>query len=103
MPPIVFPLIGASWLIILFLNYCLAFPPVPLLSFLAWPSFSIGKHLFVSLINGAWLLFFVAAAYGYVDAVIEPNETRNYLTHSLTLAQGKMEITPKKKHGVPPF
>ncbi|MFZ4521227.1 MAG: acyl-CoA carboxylase subunit beta [Bacteroidales bacterium] len=46
---------------------------------------------------------YVAAAYGYVDAVIEPNETRNYLTHSLTLAQGKMEVTPKKKHGVPPF
>jgi acetyl-CoA carboxylase carboxyltransferase component len=46
---------------------------------------------------------YVAAAYGYVDAVIEPNETRNYLTHSLTLAQGKREITPKKKHGVPPF
>ena len=46
---------------------------------------------------------YVAAAYGYVDAVIEPNETRNYLTHSLVLAQGKREITPKKKHGVPPF
>ncbi|MEI8218715.1 MAG: hypothetical protein WCG51_06695, partial [Elusimicrobiota bacterium] len=71
MPPIVFPLIGASWLIILFLNYCLAFPPVPLLSFLAWPSFSIGKHLFVSLINGAWLLFFVAAAYGYGSFLLQ--------------------------------
>ena len=46
---------------------------------------------------------YVAAAYGYVDAVIEPNETRNYLNHSLTLAKGKREITPNKKHGVPPF
>jgi len=46
---------------------------------------------------------YVAAAYGYVDAVIEPNETRNYLIHSLTLALGKQEVPPKKKHGLPPF
>jgi acetyl-CoA carboxylase carboxyltransferase component len=46
---------------------------------------------------------YVAAAYGYVDAVIEPSETRNFLVHSLTLAQNKNEIAPKKKHGVPPF
>ena len=46
---------------------------------------------------------YVAAAYGYVDAVIEPNETRNYLSHALTLSAGKREIGPTKKHGVPPF
>ncbi|MCK9220075.1 MAG: acyl-CoA carboxylase subunit beta [Bacteroidales bacterium] len=46
---------------------------------------------------------YVAAAYGYVDAVIEPNETRNYLIHSLILALSKQEISPKKKHGIPPF
>ena len=46
---------------------------------------------------------YVAAAYGYVDAVIEPNETRNFLVHSLSLAQNKREVKPLKKHGVPPF
>ena len=29
---------------------------------------------------------YVAAAYGYIDAVIEPSETRNFLVHSLALA-----------------
>ena len=46
---------------------------------------------------------YVAAAYGYVDAVIEPNETRNFLIHSMTLAYNKREYSPKKKHGIPPF
>ena len=46
---------------------------------------------------------YVAAAYGYVDAVIEPSETRNFLVHSLTLAQTKREIRVPKKHGIPPF
>ncbi|HNW77240.1 MAG TPA: acyl-CoA carboxylase subunit beta [Bacteroidales bacterium] len=46
---------------------------------------------------------YVAAAYGYVDAVIEPNETRDFLVHSLSLAQNKRDARPVKKHGVPPF
>jgi acetyl-CoA carboxylase carboxyltransferase component len=46
---------------------------------------------------------YVAAAYGYVDAVIEPNETRNFLIHSLNLAQNNREIKLTKKHGIPPF
>ena len=46
---------------------------------------------------------YVAAAYGYVDAVIEPNETRNFLIHSLTVAANKKESSPQKKHGIPPF
>ncbi len=46
---------------------------------------------------------YVAAAYGYVDAVIEPSETRNFLVHSLSIAQNKGEVPPKKKHGIPPF
>jgi acetyl-CoA carboxylase carboxyltransferase component len=46
---------------------------------------------------------YVAAAYGYVDAVISPNETRNYLSHALTLSAGKREVVPNKKHGIPPF
>ena len=46
---------------------------------------------------------YVAAAYGYVDAVIEPNETRNFLIHSLNIAEHKRQESPFKKHGIPPF
>jgi acetyl-CoA carboxylase carboxyltransferase component len=46
---------------------------------------------------------YVAAAYGYVDAVIEPSDTRNFLIHSLQLAVNKRETKPFKKHGIPPF
>jgi len=46
---------------------------------------------------------YVAAAYGYVDAVIDPKETRKFLTHALEISIGKNEIRPNKKHGIPPF
>nr|HPM92356.1 acyl-CoA carboxylase subunit beta [Bacteroidales bacterium] len=46
---------------------------------------------------------YVAAAYGYIDAVIEPSETRNMLVHALQISMQKQETPPKKKHGIPPF
>lgn len=46
---------------------------------------------------------YVAAAKGYVDAVIEPEQTRQCLIHALEVAQRKETILPKKKHGIPPF
>jgi len=46
---------------------------------------------------------YVAAAFGYIDAVIEPTETRDFLIHSLSIAANKAEARPKKKHGIPPF
>ncbi|HEX7412085.1 MAG TPA: acyl-CoA carboxylase subunit beta, partial [Bacteroidales bacterium] len=46
---------------------------------------------------------FVAAAYGYVDAVIEPEETRAMLVHALEISADKDEARPAKKHGIPPF
>jgi acetyl-CoA carboxylase carboxyltransferase component len=46
---------------------------------------------------------YVAAAYGYVDAVIEPKETRHFLSHALSIAKNKVEKRPEKKHGIPPF
>jgi acetyl-CoA carboxylase carboxyltransferase component len=46
---------------------------------------------------------FVAAAAGYIDAVINPNETREVVLHSLNISQAKQEIMPYKKHGIPPF
>ncbi len=46
---------------------------------------------------------YVAAAAGYIDAVIAPNETRKYIIHSLHIASEKKEEFPQKKHGIPPF
>lgn len=46
---------------------------------------------------------YVAAAKGYVDAVIEPTETRDLLLHALEVSNSKVVTRPKKKHGIPPF
>ncbi len=46
---------------------------------------------------------YVAAAYGYIDAVIEPEETRKMLIHALDISRGKEINMPRKKHGIPPF
>jgi len=46
---------------------------------------------------------YVAAAYGYVDAVIEPHETRHILCRALEISANKEEVPPEKKHGIPPF
>ena len=46
---------------------------------------------------------YVAAAYGYIDAVIEPAETRNKVIRALEISKEKEVALPNKKHGVPPF
>lgn len=46
---------------------------------------------------------YVAAAKGYVDSVIEPEETRKLLIHAIDVAKDKAVSGPRKKHGVPPF
>jgi len=46
---------------------------------------------------------YVAAAYGYVDAVIDPSETRKVLIHALDISRQKQVTPPAKKHGIPPF
>jgi acetyl-CoA carboxylase carboxyltransferase component len=46
---------------------------------------------------------YVAASRGYVDAVIEPAETRRFLMHSLAVSENKAIQMPEKKHGLPPF
>jgi acetyl-CoA carboxylase carboxyltransferase component len=46
---------------------------------------------------------YVAASYGFIDAIIEPEETRSMLLHVLELSVRKQEPRPKKKHGLPPF
>jgi acetyl-CoA carboxylase carboxyltransferase component len=46
---------------------------------------------------------YVAAAKGYVDTVIEPEETRKLLIHAIDVAKNKAVSGPRKKHGIPPF
>jgi len=42
---------------------------------------------------------YIAAERGYVDAVIEPSETRREIARALRLLRGKRESMPPKKHG----
>lgn len=44
-----------------------------------------------------------AAAAGYIDAVITPEEVRGHIIHSLHIAEHKTETRSPKKHGIPPF
>lgn len=46
---------------------------------------------------------YVAASYGYVDAVIQPAETRDFIIHALSITKNKQTENPSKKHGIPPF
>jgi len=46
---------------------------------------------------------FVAAGKGYIDAVIEPSETRSFLEHAIEVSINKFEPKPERKHGIPPF
>ncbi len=42
---------------------------------------------------------YLAASRGYVDAVIEPRETRPRIIRALTLLENKVDANPRKKHG----
>ncbi|HEX2395759.1 MAG TPA: carboxyl transferase domain-containing protein, partial [Bacteroidales bacterium] len=46
---------------------------------------------------------YVAASKGYIDSVIEPEETRNILLHAIEVSSQKDVSLPRKKHGIPPF
>jgi acetyl-CoA carboxylase carboxyltransferase component len=46
---------------------------------------------------------YVAAARGYVDSVIEPEETRKLLLHAIEVSKSKFIPIPNRKHGIPPF
>jgi len=46
---------------------------------------------------------YVAAAKGYIDSVIEPEETRALLLHAIEVSANKTDPRPFKKHGIPPF
>jgi propionyl-CoA carboxylase beta chain len=42
---------------------------------------------------------FIAAERGYIDAVIEPRETRPRLIRALRMLENKVDTMPRKKHG----
>jgi acetyl-CoA carboxylase carboxyltransferase component len=46
---------------------------------------------------------YVAAARGYVDAVIEPKETRRFLMHAIEASENKVVKLLEKKHGLLPL
>jgi acetyl-CoA carboxylase carboxyltransferase component len=46
---------------------------------------------------------YVAAARGMVDAIIEPNKTRGYLSVALESLRNKRDLRPQKKHGLIPL
>jgi acetyl-CoA carboxylase carboxyltransferase component len=46
---------------------------------------------------------YIAAERGYIDAVIEPRETRPALIRALALARGKRQHLPPRKHGNMPL
>lgn len=46
---------------------------------------------------------YVAASKGYIDSVINPADTRQFILQSLDISQQKNAGVPKKKHGIPPF
>jgi len=42
---------------------------------------------------------YIAASRGYVDAVIEPSQTRFDLITGLEMLRNKVDTNPRKKHG----
>jgi propionyl-CoA carboxylase beta chain len=42
---------------------------------------------------------YLAAERGFIDAVIEPNQTREYITKALRSLRNKRDILPARKHG----
>ncbi len=46
---------------------------------------------------------YVAAAKGYIDAVIAPEDTRKFIERALSVSSSKDVKRPMKKHGLPPF
>jgi propionyl-CoA carboxylase beta chain len=45
----------------------------------------------------------IAAELGYLDDVIEPQETRPRLISALEMLRDKKQVLPHKKHGNPPL
>lgn len=61
------------------------------------------REVFVSDYSERLLNPYVAAERGYVDAVIEPAETRREIAAALQMLENKRERMPKRKHGNTPL
>jgi methylmalonyl-CoA decarboxylase subunit alpha len=46
---------------------------------------------------------YIAARDGHIDAVIQPEQTREFLLHAIKVSAAKNETRPVRKHGIPPF
>jgi len=46
---------------------------------------------------------FTAAEHGYIDAIIDPDQTRESITKALHITKDKVETLPKRKHGNMPL
>lgn len=46
---------------------------------------------------------YIAAEHGYIDEVIYPHQTREYLIKGVKMLRNKIVTNPKKKHGNPPL
>lgn len=42
---------------------------------------------------------YIAAEHGYIDAIIDPNKTREHITRALEITSEKVEYLPRKKQG----
>ena len=49
--------------------------------------------------NRRFMTPYVAAEHGYVDEVIQPEETRQRIVSALRMLEHKKQSRPKKKHG----
>jgi propionyl-CoA carboxylase beta chain len=63
------------------------------------PSPDAARQKFVQDYTEKFASPYVAAAKGYLDAVIYPEETRHYLLHALRAGRTKREPGPSRKHG----
>lgn len=45
----------------------------------------------------------IAAEHGYIDAIIEPNKTREHIINALEITRDKVDFSPRKKLGNNPF
>lgn len=63
----------------------------------------MAKKMFVDFYNENMTSPYVAAERGYVDAVIEPHQTRVQLRRALEQLRGKTVLEPEKKHPINPM
>ncbi|MBM3892862.1 acyl-CoA carboxylase subunit beta [Candidatus Dependentiae bacterium] len=60
---------------------------------------ALAQASFESAYTEEFLHPFTAAAHGYIDAIVQPQQTREQLIQALQLTRDKVEIRPTRKHG----